>query len=306
MKWIVSLLLSTTLFATVDTHLPYPKKVDANEIAKQVYFVNHQFYLKNQILKSKKKKSLLVVKKPYGKKPMVLRVERFLNNDYKGGLVKSKDLIIFLSGNLKGTGVLAKEFRDESKSLDIRMWFPALRKVRRMAEPSKNMGYSAADIAFLEEAKLRRLSDDVYTLIDKREITFNFKQMQIPESQLNRFTKQLPQDKKSITKEVYVLKASPNEQAWYDYRVDYVDTKHFTTYRTKFYLYGKVVKIIDRQWEKIISLKDERAYMWYYWYSINPETKFETVNFIPRSIVKNNVDNYKSSFWSERTLRRLK
>jgi len=306
MKWIVVLFLSSILFATVDTNLPYLQKLDADEIAKQVYFVNHQFYLKNQILKSKKKKSLLIVKKPYGKKPMVLRVERFLNNDYKNGVIKSKDLIIFLSGNLKGTGVLAKEFRDESKSLDIRMWFPALRKVRRMAEPSKNMGYSAADVAFLEEAKLRRLSDDVYRLIGTREMTFNFKQMQIPSSQLNRFTKQLPQDKKSISKKVFILKATPNEKAWYDYRIDYVDTKHFTTYRTKFYLGKKIVKIIDRQWEKIKSLKDERAYMWYYWYSINPETKFETVNFVPRSIVKNNVKKYKSSFWSERTLRKLK
>jgi len=306
MKWIVSLLLTTSLFAVVDSHLPYPTEVDANEIAKQVYFVNHQFYLKNQILKSKKKKSLLIVKKPYGKKPMVLRVERFLNNDYKDGLIKSKDLIIFLSGSLKGTGVLAKEFRDESKSLDIRMWFPALRKVRRMAEPSKNMGYSAADVAFLEEAKLRRLSDDVYTLMGSQEMTFHLKQMQIPKSQLNRFTKKLPQKKKSITRKVYILKAKPNESAWYDYRIDYVDTKHFVTYRTKFYLDGKVVKIIDRQWKKITSLKDERAYMWYYWYSVNPETKFETVNFVPKSIVKNNSKKYKSSFWSERTLRKLK
>lgn len=306
MKWIVSLLLTTSLFAVVDSHLPYPTEVDANEIAKQVYFVNHQFYLKNQILKSKKKKSLLIVKKPYGKKPMVLRVERFLNNDYKDGLIKSKDLIIFLSGSLKGTGVLAKEFRDESKSLDIRMWFPALRKVRRMAEPSKNMGYSAADVAFLEEAKLRRLSDDVYTLMGSQEMTFHLKQMQIPKLQLNRFTKQLPQKKKSITRKVYILKAKPNESAWYDYRIDYVDTKHFVTYRTKFYLDGKVVKIIDRQWKKITSLKDERAYMWYYWYSVNPETKFETVNFVPKSIVKNNSKKYKSSFWSERTLRKLK
>ena len=306
MKWIVSLLIATVVYATVDMHLPYPTKIDANEIAKQVYYVNHQFYLKNQILKSKHKKSLLIVKKAKGKKPMVLRVERYLNNDYEDGVVKSKDLIVFLSGSLKGTGVLAKEFRDESRSLDIRMWLPALRKVRRMAEPSKNMGYSAADVAFLEEAKLRRLSDDVYDLVDTREMSFDFHQMQIPKSQLNRYTKQLPQKQKHLTAKVYVLKATPNEKAWYDYRIDYVDTKHFTTYRTKFYFDGKIVKIIDRQWKKIASLDEKRAYMWDYWYSINPQTGFETVNFVPKRIIQNNVSNYKSSFWSERTLRKLK
>ena len=306
MKTFFLLIIGTLLFGEVDATLPYPTKIDANEIAKQIYFVNHQYYLKNQILKAKKKSSLLIVRKTQGKKPRVLRAERYLNNNYHDGVTKSKDIIIFLSGSLKGTGVLAREFVDESKSLEIRMWLPALRKVRRMAEPSKNMGYSAADVAFLEEAKLRRLSDDTYKLIDTTTKIFRFRQMQIQKSYLNRFTKQLPQTKKEITAEVYILKATPNEKAWYDYRVDYVDTKHFTTYRTKFYVAGEIVKIIDRQWEKMVDLSDERAYMWRYWYSINPQTKFETVNYVPKKIIQNNVKRYKSSFWSERTLRKIK
>jgi len=306
MKIILLLLIASILFSNVDRKLSYPSKIDVNEIAKQVYFVNHQFYLKNQILKSKKRYSLLIVRRVKGKKARVLRAERYLNNDYDDGITKSKDLVIFLSSSLKGTGVLAREFVDESKSLEIQMWLPALRKVRRMAEPAKNMGYSAADVAFLEEAKLRRLSDDTYELMNKSKMSFTFHQMQIESKHLNRFTKQLPQKIKTLDAEVYIVKATPNEAAWYDYRVDYIDTKHFTNYRTKFYVEGKIVKIIDRQWEKIEGLEDERAYMWRYWYSVNPETGFETVNYIPRQIIKNNTSAYKSSFWSERTLKKIK
>jgi len=306
MKILLLLSVSIMLWATVDRTLPYPQKIDAEEIAKQVYFVNHQFYLDNQILKSTRKNSLLIVRKGKDKKPMLLRAERYLNNDYNDGITKSKDMVIFLSGSLKGTGVLAREFVDESRSLEIRMWLPALRKVRRMAEPSKNMGYSAADVAFLEEAKLRRLDEDIYKLVDKTTFTFNFKQMEIKKSDLNRFTKLLPQNKNSTKAEVYVLKATPKESAWYDYRIDFIDTEHFTTYRTKFFVDGKIVKIIDRQWEKIAMLEDKRAYMWRYWYSINPETKFETVNYIPNKIIKNNTKSYKASFWSERTLKKIK
>ena len=306
MKILLLLAISIMLWATVDRTLPYPKKIDAKEIAKQVYFVNHQLYLNNQILKSTRKNSILIVRKEKNKKPMLLRAERYLNNDYSDGITKSKDMVIFLSGSLKGTGVLAREFVDGSKSLEIRMWFPALRKVRRMAEPSKNMGYSAADVAFLEEAKLRRLNEDVYELINKTTLTFNFKEMKINTSDLNRFSKLLPQNQKSLKAEVYIVKATPKEDAWYDYRIDYVDCEHFTTYRTKFYVDGKIVKIIDRQWEKIAMLKEKRAYMWRYWYSVNPETGFETVNYIPKAIIKNNAKSYKASFWSERTLKKIK
>jgi len=305
-KILLLLGISILLFASVDRKLPYPTKIDASEIAKQVYFVNHQFYLNNQILKSTRKHSLLIVRKGKGKKAMVLRAERYLNNNYDDGITKSKDLVIFLSGSLKGTGVLAREFVDPKRSLEIRMWLPALRKVRRMAEPSKNMGYSAADVAFLEEAKLRRLDEDIYELVDKTTFTFDFKQMQIKKSDLNRFTKLLPQNKYSQRADVYVLKATPKEAAWYDYRIDFVDVDHFTTYRTKFYVDGKVVKIIDRQWEKIATLEDKRAYMWRYWYSVNPETKFETVNYIPKQIIQNNAKRYKASFWSEKTLKKIK
>jgi len=296
----------SVLFANVDRFYPYPTHIDANEIAKQSYFVNHQFYLNNQFVKSNKKNSMLIVKYHQGSKPMVLRAKRYLNNDYNDGITKSKDLIIFLSGNLRGTGILAREYVDSTKSLEILMWLPALRKVRRMAEPSKNIGYSEADIAFLEETKLRRLSDDSYALLEKKKMLFDFAYLKLDKSLLNRFTRKLPQKQVSATYEVYLLKATPKENAWYDYRIDYVDTKHFTIHRTHFYVEGKIVKTVDRQWKRVEGIKDERAYMWDYWYSINPETHFETVNYIPTKIVKNNVENVKSSFWSQKTLKKIK
>ena len=306
MRFLMMVLLTVTLYANVDRKLKYPTKIDALEVAKQVYFVNHQFYLNNQILKATKHKSILIVRKSKNKKPRVLRVNRYLNNDYNDGITKSKDLVVFTSSQLKGTGVLAREYVDEKKSLEIMMWLPALRKVRRMAEPSKNMGYSAADVAFLEEAKLRRLDEDTYELVGTRVKSFEYERLKIKKAYLNKYTKQLPKNNKKITAKVYVLKATPKENAWYDYRLDYVDTKHFTNYETKFYVDGKISKIIQREWTKVKGIKDKRAYMWTYWYSINPVTKFETVNFIPSEIIKSNVKGVKKTLWSERTLSKIK
>jgi hypothetical protein len=306
MKFLLLFIMWASLFAGVDRTLPYPSKVDADEIARQVYFVNHQFYLNNQILKSTKQHSLLIVKKPYGKKARVMRADRFLNNDYDDGVTRSKDLVVFNSSKLRGTGVLAHEFVDESKSLEIMMWLPALRKVRRMAEPSKNMGYSEADVAFLEEAKLRGLSDDVYELLGTQSKKFEFGQITLEASEMDRFTKDLPQEKKTLEAEAHILKATPKEDAWYDYRIDYIDAKHFTNYETKFYIEDKIVKIVSRQWRKVKNIDDERAYMWTYWHSVNTETKFETVNYVPEEIIETNSKDVKPSFWSERTLRKIK
>ncbi|RLA72048.1 MAG: hypothetical protein DRG24_04015, partial [Epsilonproteobacteria bacterium] len=200
-------MMSTLLFGGVNRSLPYPSKIDADEVARQIYFVNHQFYLDNQILKSTRKHSILIVRRIQGKKPIVFRAERYLNNDYSDGVTKSKDLVIFISGKMKGTGVLAREYVDEDRSLEMLLWLPALRKVRRMAEPSKNMSYSAADVAFMEEAKLRRLSQDKYEIITTQTMNFDFGQMELTPSQMNRYSKALPQKKNSLKAEVYVLKA---------------------------------------------------------------------------------------------------
>ena len=306
MRFVMLLVLGTLLYANVDRSLPYPTEINADEISKQVYFVNHQFYLDNQLLEATKANSILIVRRVQGKKPKVFRAERYLNNDYSDGNTKSKDLVIFISGKMRGTGVLVREYVDAERSIEMLMWLPALRKVRRMAEPSKNMGYSAADVAFMEEAKLRRLSQDDYELVTTSTMDFDFGQMVLEPSQMNRYTKKLPQKKHKLRAEVYVLKATPKEDAWYDYRIDYVDTKHFTVYRTHFYKENKPIKTIDRQWVKVKGIDDERAYMWTYWYSIDPETKFETVNYIPPSIININDKKIKPSFWSEKTLRKIK
>ena len=158
----------------------------------------------------------------------------------------------------------------------------------------------------MEEAKLRRLSDDTYELLSTQVRKIEFGLIELKESEMDRYTKDLPQEKKIIDVEVHALKATPKEDAWYDYRIDYIDVKHFTNYETKFYVADKVVKTISRQWEKVEELSDERAYMWTYWYSINEETKYETVNYIPKEIIKTNDENVKPSFWSEKTLSKIK
>ncbi len=307
MRKVVLLLIVTFLWAGVDRSLPYPEveSITAKEVARQVHFVNHQLYLKNQIVKKVKRKSIVIVRRAPGRKPYILQVERYLNNDFDDGVIKSKDMVIFVSGKMKGTGVLATEYIDDDRSMEMLLWLPALRKVRRIGEPSKNMAYSEADVAFMEESKLRRIGDDVYILMGTKSMTFEQATMQFPKGKRNRLLNDFPQKADAVQADVYMLKATPKEDAWYDYRVDYVDRRHFTVYRTNYYQDDEVVKTIERHWVKVEGVDDPRAYMWTYWYAIDPETHFETVNYIPSHIIKSDQD-IKASFWSPRTLQKLK
>jgi len=304
---VILLLTVTLLWGGVDRTLPYPdgEVITADDIAKQVHFVNHQLYLDNQILKKKKRRSIVIVRRAPGKKPYILQAERFLNNNYSDGNIKSKDMVVFISGKMRGTGVLATEFVDSNRSLEMLLWLPALRKVRRIAEPSKNMAYSEADVAFMEESKLRRIDDDVYTLMGKRTMTFEREMMKFEKSGQDRLIKNIPQHADPIKADIYMLKATPREDAWYDYRIDYVDRIHFNVYRTNFYVNDKPIKTIERHWIKVEGIDDPRAYMWTYWYGVDPETRFETVNYIPPQIIQTN-QKVKASFWSPRTLQKLK
>ena len=308
-KLLFSLLLSTNLLHSVTRELPYPTNINANEIAKQIYFVNHQLYLKNQLIEAKgkgrNKKSILILKRLPGKKMVTFTLNRYFNNNYNDGIIKSKDMIIFTSGKIRGLGILMKEYIDPTKSVEVTMYLPALRKTRRMAEPTKGSTYGAADIAFLEEIKTRHLSEETNELIQTKQMTFHFKQLQLKPSEVNKYTKHLAKKSKTKTAFVHVLKVTPTIETWYDYRIDYTDIKHFTVYRTLFFKDEKVIKSVDRQWNKLEGLVDLRANMWDYWYSIDEDTR-ESVYYIPSAIIINNDADINENFWRDSTLRKIK
>ena len=308
-KLFFSLLASTHLFSSVTRDLPYPKVITANEIAKQIYFVNHQLYLKNQLIQAKgkgtNKKSILILKRLPGKKVLSFSLNRYFNNNYSDGIIKSKDMLIFNSGKIKGLGVLMKEYVDERKSIEVAMYFPALRKTRRMAEPTKGSTYGAADIAFLEEIKTRHLGEEINELIETKKMTFHFNNFDLEASEINKQTRQLPQHSVSKTLDVYTLKVTPRIKTWYDYRIDYTDTEHFTVHRTLFFKDSKIIKTVDRRWKMVEGFDDPRASMWHYWYTID-ESTMQSVYYIPPEIIKNNDENIKESFWRDSTLRKIK
>lgn len=301
-------LSSATASAGVSKDLPLPSGTpDANAIMDQVYFVNHFYSLKNYGIKKKGRNITVIISRTEGKKPSTLTVERYLTNTPKEAHVQTKDVAIFRSGKLKGTGMLITDFKDDAKSQSYAIWLPALRKIRRFAEPAHDDAWGGTDFTF-GDVMLRKPQHESHKLLGTETFAGCLGAMDVPKNQRNKYMKKLPSTGSCIPKgkEVYKVESTTKRgNWWYDSRVSYIDTKTFADYRTEFFKGGNKIKTIDRDWISF-NMDDPRAQYWGYWYGKTHTTGHETWAVIPAKVVTKNDKKLKASLWSERTLRKIK
>lgn len=292
----------------VPKDLPYPSGTpSAYEIAEQVYFVNHFYATKNYAIGKKGRTLTVLINKAAGGSPTTVTLERYLNNGYNDGVYNSKDLAIFRSGKLRGTGMLITDFAEEGKSQLYAIWLPALRKIRRFAEPAHDDAWGGSDFTF-GDVTLRKPDHENHELLGTERFNDCLGVMELERRQRNRYMRNLPgpacEHKGS---QVYKLKSSTKRSNWwYDYRISYIDTKTFADYRTDYFKSGKQIKVIDRHWVDIDNISDPRGLSWGYWYGRDLGTGHETWAVIPQSVVKANDRKLKEDLWSEKTLRRIR
>jgi hypothetical protein len=300
------------IHAGVDRSLSYPSanvEPDADDVAKQVYFANHFFAFDNFSIKRRGKTLSVLVNKSEDGSLITTAVERHLNNNYgEEDAIRSRDLAIFHSGNLRGTGMLVTEYKDDEKSQDYMIWIPRLRKVRRFAQPRHEDAWGGSVFTF-GDVTLRKPDDETHELLGKKKMRTCLGIIDEMEGKLFRFTGQVPERScRQLDKEVYGLKSTTKfSDWWYDYRISYVDTESFADYRTLYYKDGNLIKVIDRDWGLVNTEGegDPRALFWKYWYGLDLRTGQQSLAVIPRNVIFFNSD-LDNNFWTERTLRKIK
>lgn len=302
----LSAVVAAPVLAGVPRDLPYPKGAPtADQIIEQVYFVNHFYALKNFSIVEDGDTITVIINRAAGESPTTNTVERHLNNDYNDGVTKAKDIAIFRSGKLNGTGMLIVDYVDDAKSQSYSIWLPALRKIRRFAEPAFDDAWGGTAFTF-EDVYLRKPFHETHELLGKETFKDCLGAMTLQDSEKNKYMQNLPKaacDPKG--KEVYKVKSKTKFKNWYyDERISYIDTKTFADYRTEYFKDGKMTKVIDRAWSTL-GQSDPRAQKWDYWYGKNLDTGFETWAVIPPSVVKFNRD-MDANFWTETTLEKIK
>ena len=306
-----TLIFSTTALAGVPKDLPYPepgRQLTGEEVCEQVYFVNHLYAVKNYSIDKKgRKKITVIINKSAGSKPTTNTVERHLNNDYDDGVVKNKDLAIFRSGKLKGTGMLITDFEDDSKSQSYAIWLPALRKIRRFAQPAHDDAWGGTDFTF-GDVVLRKCFHETHELLGKATFDDCLGAMDLPPDQQTKWTKRVKRGPacEHKGKEVFKLKSCTKfENWWYDCRITYVDARTFADYRSEYFKGDKKIKVIDRDWGPLEGVQDPRGLYWKSWYGKTFETGHETWAVIPAEVIFHNRD-LSSGLWTEKTLRKIK
>ena len=284
--------------------LPYPSgNPSAEEVANQVYFVNHFFAVRNLFIERKGKSHITVLaSKAKGKRVQTNTLRRFLNNEYSDGVVRSKDIAMFHSGQLSGTGMLITDYVDQTKNQSYAIYLPELKKVRRFDEPRHDDSWGNTDFTF-GDVYLRKPKHETHELAGVTTMTDCLGALALSEKEKSRkYLKQLaPPQCEHKGKSVYRLKSSTKfEDWWYDYRISYVDTKTFADYRTEYFKDGKKIKIIDRDWTSM-GLDDPRGQFWRYWYGKNLETEHETMVTVPEQFVTWNRES-DPEMWTENKL----
>ena len=294
--------------ANVPKDLAYPVgPPSADEIAKQVYFVNHYYSVRNFFVQREGKDHITVLAiRENGGEASTNTLRRFLNNDYQDGEVRAKDMALFHSGKLMGTGMLIIDYEDDAKSQSYHIWLPALKKIRHFSEPQHEDSWGGSDFTF-GDIYLRKPKHENHELLGSEKFGDCLGAMKLSEKEKNnRYLKQLngPQcDHRG--KPVYQLKSSTKyENWWYDHRVSYVDKETYADYRTEYFKDGKKIKVIDRDWVSM-GLTDPRGVYWRYWYGKNLTNGHETMISFPEEVISWNLDRAED-FWSDDVLKGLR
>ncbi|MCW8966181.1 MAG: outer membrane lipoprotein-sorting protein [Candidatus Pacearchaeota archaeon] len=277
---------------------------NADEIARQVYFVNHFYAFSTFSVAQHPKGVAILINTAPDSPDRVLQIERHVNNTFNDGIVKSKEIAIIRDGKDKSTGMLIVDYED-NRPHDHFVWLPQLRKIKRFSQPANEESWAGSHFTY-GDMTLRKPEDEVHRIIGASVFNQCLDSLPAYRSKNSDISAYLPAGSCAPKgKAVYQLESTnKNPDWWYDYRVSLVDTTSYADYRTEYYKDGKLIKIIDRDWRSM-GMKDPRAQYWNYWYTRDLRNSHESEIIVPRVAMKYNHD-HDNTFWSLKTLRQLR
>ncbi len=290
---------------------PYPKEpLNGLQIAEQVYAVSHGLLVKNAMSRKQGKDIAMLVnrapleRRKNGRRPVVNTFETYGNSHPQNPELDSMQMAIIKSGKAKGTGILFVSYTDESRPGVMSVWLPALRKIRRINEPSYEDTWVGTNLTY-GELVLRKPADETHELLREDTLQDCLPTMVLTPKELNRYTRQLPGSQCAHKgRPVYVVKSTTKfVNWWYDYHISEIDKKTFAIYRTVYFKDGKKIKTIAIDWQSL-EQEDPRIQYPRYIYAITHDSGVDSMVYVPRSTVLLNQD-LPDDFWSEDTLKKF-
>ncbi|MET0067224.1 MAG: outer membrane lipoprotein-sorting protein [Candidatus Thiodiazotropha sp.] len=281
--------------------------MSAEQLAREVYTAAHGGLVRNAISKRRGQDVAVVVNRAptemrTGQRtPTVQTFDTYVNNQPEDPAIESLQMAILTSGKTKGTGVLFTRYRDAERGSSIAIWLPALRKIRRINEPSHEDVWFGTNLTY-GELVLRTPDDEVHELLGEGRLEKCLDTMLLEPWEKNRYTLHLPGPQCAhIGKPIYRLKSSTRfKNWWYDYHISEIDQRTYALYRTVYYKNGMKVKSVSIDWQSLDQPDPRIAYPRYI-YALSHEDGKDSMVYVPRGTISLNVD-LGDEFWSEQTL----
>jgi hypothetical protein len=284
-----------------------PVTTEAEQIAQEVYSAAHGALVSNAISRRVRNEVALVVNRAPlamrepGRKPTVQTFDTYVNNRPEDPELESLQMAILTSGKARGTGVLFSSYNGNGRRSVISMWLPALRKIRRINEPSHEDVWFGTNLTY-GELVLRRPEHETHELLGEGVMASCLEAMELTPREMTRYTRNLPKPQCGHQgRPVYRLKSSTKfANWWYDYHISEIDKETYALYKTVYYKGDKLVKTVYVDWQSL-DQPDPRITYPRYIYAITHADGKDSLVYVPRSTIALNLD-LPDSFWSEETL----
>ena len=288
--------------AEITRALVYPDVVDGLAAMQQVYFVNRHFAFDNIQVGSRSQPVRMILKQENSISSGNTLV-RSLNNRPSKDTISFQDKVYFPSGKVKGTAILVVGYRDKAASYSI--WLPALRKVRRIAEPAHDDRWGGSPLTY-GDIYFRKPSHERHELLATESFASCLDALDLDDSDIARIRQQPPaRSCYPQGRTIYRVKSSTTfDNWWYDYRIVSIDKESFADYRSDYFKDDKLVKRIDKDWRPLAG-HDPRAVLWHYWFAEDYVTGQRAIGYLELEGVQWNQE-VDPRQWSERALRKIK
>lgn len=299
-------MLSAPASRALQSRYPYPAQPpDAAEIAHQAWLVTRGMHLRNASTRPVDGAAALLINRVPGREPSINILESHINNDDASDAVEARQLAIFRSGRLRGSGVLLVRYRDPARAPTLSLWLPVLRKVRRVTAPDPADFWSGSTITY-GELFLRRPADEVHELLGSSPLAECLESLRLAPAELTPTSSALPDASCAPRgRPVFHLKSTARQRGgWYDYRVSDIDTQSFAPYRSVYYRAGQAIKSVYADW-RVLEDGNPRIVYPAYVYVHALDSGAESLVYIPRETLTWN-QSMQDGFWSEATLRQIK
>ncbi len=313
-NWLSSLLVSSSLalapllsHAAGDEAASATAPLSGEAIAREAYQAAHGSLLKNAISRRHgRDASLVIIRVPTAmrgpqRKPTVQFFDTYFNNRPTDPAIDTVQMAILTSGKARGTGILFTNYVDREKSALITLWLPALRKFRRISEPSHEDTWFGTNLTY-GELVLRRPEHEIHEVIEETVFDDCLPVMELSKAEKSRYTRNLPSPQCGHKgKPVYILKnTSKFPKWWYDYHISVIDKKSFAVYRTEYFKDGKKIKTVVIDWQPL-DRPDPRINYPRFVYALTHTNGTDSMIYVPRGTIELEVD-LPDSYWSEKTL----